>query len=66
MLINLNGKPEEVGISLSLVELIASKGLCAEKIVVEYNLRILPKEEWINTHLQENDKIEIVSFVGGG
>lgn len=66
MLININGKPEEVKIKSSLTELILSKGLCAEKVVIEHNLRIVPKEEWQNTPLEENDKIEIVSFVGGG
>lgn len=66
MLININGKSEEVKIKLNLTELILSKSLCAEKIVIEHNFRIVPKEEWVNTHLQENDKVEIVSFVGGG
>lgn len=66
MLININGKSEEAPIGLNLAELILSKRLCAEKIVIEYNLRILPKDEWGNIHLQENDKIEIVSFVAGG
>ena len=53
-------------IGLNLAEFILNKGLCAKKVVIEYNLRILPREKWSNTHLQENDKIEIVSFVGGG
>ena len=66
MLININGKSEEVKIKSSLAELILSKGLCAEKVVIEHNLRIVPRQEWQNTHLQENDKIEIVSFVAGG
>jgi sulfur carrier protein len=66
MLININGKSEEVKIELNLAEIILSKSLCAEKVVIEHNLRIVPKDEWENTHLQENDRIEIVSFVGGG
>ena len=66
MLININGKAEEVKIKSNLAELILTKGLCAEKVVIEHNLCIIPKEEWQNTSLQENDKVEIVSFVGGG
>lgn len=66
MLITINGKSEEIKIKLNLTELILSKGLCAEKIVVEHNLRIVPRNEWLNTPLEENDKIEIVSFMGGG
>lgn len=66
MLININGKSEEVKIKSNLTELILSKGLCAERVVIEHNLRIVPRGEWQNTPLQENDSVEIVSFVGGG
>lgn len=66
MRININGKSEEIKIKLNLAELILTKNLCAEKIVIEHNLCIVPKEKWENTYLQENDKIEIVSFVAGG
>ncbi len=40
--------------------------LYADKIVVELNLEILPKDEYDKTILKEDDKIEIVAFVGGG
>ena len=66
MLININGKPEEIKIKVNLAELILSKGLCAEKLVIEHNQRIAPRQEWQNIFLKENDSIEIVSFVGGG
>lgn len=33
---------------------------------IEYNGQILKKALWGDTILKENDKIEIVSFVGGG
>lgn len=35
-------------------------------IVIEYNQNILSQDDWPNTHLKDNDKINIVSFVGGG
>ena len=66
MFITINGKKEEVKLGLSLSGLILSKGLRAENLVIEHNLRILLKEEWENTHLRGGDKVEIVSFVGGG
>lgn len=66
MLISINGKAEEVKIKANLAELVSAKGLCAEKVVIEHNLRIIPKDAWQNTSLEENDKVEIVSFVGGG
>ncbi len=66
MIITINDKPEEIKKKLNLAELVLSKHLCAEKLVVEYNQRITPKEEWKNIILHEKDSIEIVSFVGGG
>jgi len=66
MIIKINGKDETVGKKLNLAELVAAKKLSPEKIVIEYNLRIVPRDEWRNVILRENDHIEIVSFVGGG
>ncbi|MDD5108630.1 MAG: sulfur carrier protein ThiS [Candidatus Omnitrophica bacterium] len=66
MFITINGKSEEIGIRSSINELILAKGLRPEHVVVEHNLRIVPKLEWQDTFLEENDSIEIISFVGGG
>ncbi len=66
MRITVNGKVEDVNTGLNLSELILAKSLRAEKVIIEHNLRIVPREEWQNAPLQENDKVEIVSFVGGG
>ncbi len=66
MLIKINGKPEEVKKQLNLAELVLSRGLCTEHIVVEHNYCIISKPEWKNVLLGENDIIEIISFVGGG
>ncbi|NEU05478.1 MULTISPECIES: sulfur carrier protein ThiS [Clostridium] len=60
-----NGKKKNYeGFSVS--EMIKDLDLDADKIVVELNLEILPKDEYDKTILKEDDKIEIVAFVGGG
>jgi thiamine biosynthesis protein ThiS len=66
MNIKINGKGEYVEKAGSIAELISRKGLSCDRIVVEHNLRVVPREEWAGIALQENDNIEIVSFVGGG
>lgn len=66
MRIIINGKAEDVNPQLNLSELILAKGLRAENVVIEHNFRIVPKGEWLDTPLRENDAVEIVSFVGGG
>lgn len=60
-----NGKEKNYE-SFSVSETIKDLELDADKIVVELNLKILPKEEYDKTILKEDDKIEIVAFVGGG
>lgn len=66
MNIRINGKDETVDTTVNLIELVTKKGLCPEKIVIEHNSIIVPKEDWHKTAVNENDAIEIVSFVGGG
>lgn len=66
MVIKINGKTESVEKSYTITELVSKKGLSPEKIVIEHNLRIVPRGEWDGIAVKENDVIEIVSFVGGG
>ena len=35
-------------------------------LVIEYNSYIFPKNDWKNTIICNDDKIEIVTIVGGG
>ena len=66
MKLKINGKDVSVGPKKTLSELLSEKKLHQEKIIVEHNLKIIPKEEWHNIALGDNDTVEIVSFVGGG
>lgn len=66
MIIKINGKEEIVERPLNLIELVLQKSLVPDHIVIEHNFKIIPKDEWNNIALKENDNIEIISFVGGG
>ena len=61
----LNGEKLEFK-ELKFVDFIKEKGLKIELIALELNGEIIPKSEFENLILKENDKAEIVSFVGGG
>jgi sulfur carrier protein len=63
--ITVNGTPEET-LPCSLRAFILGKGLTVEAVVVEYNYRIVKKNDWDGIELMENDNLEILSFVGGG
>lgn len=65
-MIIVNGEQKQGFESKSVAELVFRLGYKMTFIAVEYNGEILPKAEYANTVLKENDKIEVVSFVGGG
>jgi thiamine biosynthesis protein ThiS len=50
----------------TLSVLVASLGMKADRVAVELNREIVPREEWAQTPLREGDRLEIVHFVGGG
>ena len=38
----------------------------ADRVAVELNRDIVPRDRWAETALNEGDRLEIVHFVGGG
>jgi len=61
-----NGETREVQGNPSLAELITELDLPAARIAFEVNREVVRRGEWANTMLRDEDKIEIVHFVGGG
>jgi thiamine biosynthesis protein ThiS len=37
-----------------------------DRVAVELNREIVPRDRWSRTRLKESDRLEIVHFVGGG
>lgn len=66
MKIIVNGEEKQIQNPANIKYLTGLYKFDLSKIVIELNGKILKKEEWEQVHLKENDKIEIVSFVGGG
>ena len=66
MRLYVNGESRELGGALSLAELIAQLDLPVARIAVELNREVVRRSEWSGTMLNEDDRIEIVHFVGGG
>ena len=50
----------------SLLELLQRNGYVTDKIAVELNGEIIPRSRYSSVILTDADKLEIVSFVGGG
>ncbi len=66
MRIKINGREEDAGTSLNLAELVDRRRLSPGRIIVEHNGRIVPRPDWAGVVLSEDDRVEIISFVGGG
>ena len=62
----LNGEPKEIAEGKSIMDLVNSLNLPAERLAVEHNLKIVKRAHWTSQALQDGDKVEIVQFVGGG
>jgi len=67
MNLKLNGKAIEIKEeNVSLYDFLVSRQFEPERLVVELNFEIVPKEKWKDVILKENDTIEVLRFVGGG
>ena len=66
MKLQINGEPREFDSPLSLSGLIEKLGMKQDRVAVELNRDIAPRDRWEETQLAENDQLEIVHFVGGG
>lgn len=66
MRLQINGEPREFDSPLSLAALIEQMGMKQDRVAIERNRAIVPREHWAQTQLAEGDQLEIVHFVGGG
>lgn len=64
-MVKINGKQMDIA-GKTLMEFLATTTYDPRKIAVERNGEIVPKAKYENTILQQDDTIEVVSFVGGG
>ena len=65
MKVFVNGELREVEIS-TLAELITELDLPVARIAIELNRDVVRRSDWGSTMLKDEDRIEIVHFVGGG
>ena len=64
--IQINGKKVTLKQNFSISEVIKKYKLSKKKVAIELNGKILPQNEYSKKKLKNNDKIEIVQFIGGG
>lgn len=65
-MITVNGKEVTLTEPLSVADYLEQNNYQIKRIAIEMNGDILPKYSYSDTMLKDGDRLEVVSFVGGG
>ena len=65
-MITVNGKQIQLTSEMSVADYLEQNNYQINRIAVEMNEDILPKYSYSETMLKDGDRLEIVTFVGGG
>lgn len=68
MKLQINGEEKtfESAPPFTLAALVDSLGIKSDRVAIELNREIVPRDRWAETTLNHGDKLEMVHFVGGG
>ena len=69
MKLQINGEDRDFDAPASpftLATLVEVLGMKSDRVAVELNRGIVPRDRWASTQLAEGDRLEVVHFVGGG
>lgn len=66
MRVQINGELRDVPEGISLQTLLEHLSLSQQRVAVELDRQIVRRTDWMATNINEDAKIEIVHFVGGG
>jgi sulfur carrier protein len=66
MKLTLNGETTEIAAGTTVLALLTTRKVDGRKVAVERNGAIVPKSTYAETILAEDDRIEIIGFIGGG
>ena len=64
--IQLNGKKITIKSKASIYQLLKKFKLNNKKVAIEHNGAIVPRSNYKKKYLKNNDKVEVVHFIGGG
>lgn len=66
MTIILNGETREVAPGTTVADLLGELEVLPKHVAVEVNLELVPRGRHAEHALRENDRLEVVTLVGGG
>lgn len=62
----LNGNDKQLDSSTNITQLLTNLDLSEKRLAVELNQQIVPRSDFANTVLNDQDQVEIVQAIGGG
>ena len=62
----INGENRAFSAAETLAALVEQLGMKSDRVAIELNRDIVPRDRWAQTPLKDGDRLEIVQFVGGG
>jgi thiamine biosynthesis protein ThiS len=62
----INGEDRQFDSALTIAGLLERLSMKPDRVAVEVNRELVPRERWATTQLSVDDKLEIVLFVGVG
>ncbi len=66
MVIHVNGESRGVSEGHTVAALLRELDIRTDRVAVELNLEILDRTEFETRNLRDGDRVEILSFIGGG
>ena len=64
-MVTINGKQEKTA-GMTILAYLEEAGYSPDRVVVEKNLEIIPREALGASLLEDGDSVEVLRFVGGG
>lgn len=64
--IYLNGEKQQIESEVKLDQLLDLFSLPKQRVAVELNRSVVRRQDWMETQISDDDRIEVVHFVGGG
>jgi len=64
--VTINGEKREVPGEIDLDQLLELFSLPKQRVAIELNQTVVRRSDWPSTKVRDNDKIEVIHFVGGG
>jgi sulfur carrier protein len=66
MQVTINSLTETLDTEMTVADLLALRKLEPTRVAVEINEALVPRKTFSDTMVRDGDRIEIVTFVGGG